>query len=233
MDKRYYQKQIVKHLAIILLASIIVGLWFYLSEKSLIPFADSIKAENYRGPAGMLILVVSIVLILCYVVAILLPLYKVGLLVYELLIMTTTSNKNQLTTDISANNGAKTFNMTSHLNKQMSVEVRNAIVQFYNDNIKNRNKGLLLACVIEYMCDKGWLNEIEPGYPSLEDFFKNDLGLDSVGFQQLDKSHDELKKLIRDVNMYNEGKAQEPKIKDFKKVEQYEKFVNFMEESNQ
>lgn len=230
MDKHYYFKRIIKHLGIILLAALILGLWFYLVKTSLIPFVDSINELIDIGLVGVFILVMSIILFLCFVIVIFRSLYKVLLSVNELLMLITRNDESQLTTDMAANDAVNAFNLTSHLNKQISDEARNAIVRFYNDNKKNRNKGLLLACVIEYMCDKGWINNIEPGYQSLEDFFKNELSLESVGFQQLDKSHVELKDIIHTVKMFNEGKGGAPSDKDQLKAKLYEKFIEYMNE---
>lgn len=232
MDKPYYLKQILKNLSIVLLATLIIALWYYLADISIIQFADSIKDTTIRDVSGIFILIVSIVLTISYVIAISISLYKIGLLIYELFMLTSTNDTTQATSYIVVNDGVEPFSLTSHLNKKISIDVKRKIVDFYNENKKDRNKGLLLACVIEYMCKKGWLNEMEPNYPKLEEFFKIDLQLEAVGFQQLDNSHNQLKAAISAVKKHREGEAVEPEEKDLTRVTQYEKFIKFMGDSN-
>ena len=73
---------------------------------------------------------------------------------------------------------------------------------------------------------------MEPNYPKLEEFFKIDLQLEAVGFQQLDNSHNQLKAAISAVKKHREGEAVEPEEKDLTRVTQYEKFIKFMGDSN-
>jgi hypothetical protein len=116
------------------------------------------------------------------------------------------------------------------LNEKISQEEKCIISSYYNENLKQRNKGKLAAVITEHMCVLKYVDNIEPGYEKIESFLKNDLKLSAPGFQQIAESHDNLRNAIKSYQKYLNGEGQEPSDKDSRLYTNYENYVKYDED---